>query len=101
VVEALPLRAAQVFLDVGYGSGLYRGLLQDKVGPDGTVIGIEESPTMAAVAREHVAREAWRSDSVRHASADLCPKHGATAARPSPARPPQRRHKRGATCTAA
>ena len=57
VVEALPLQPGQVVLDVGSGTGLCCGLLRGKVGPCGTVIGIEESPEMAAVAREHIARE--------------------------------------------
>jgi predicted O-methyltransferase YrrM len=36
-------------------------LLRDKVGPDGTVIGIEESPEMATVAPEYIARQGWRN----------------------------------------
>ena len=59
VVDALPLRPGQVVLDVGCGTGLCCGLLRDKVGPAGTVIGIEESPEMAALAREQIAREGW------------------------------------------
>jgi len=61
VVDALLLQPGQVVLDVGCGTGLCCGLLRDKVGPDGTVIGIEESPEMATVAREYIAREGWRN----------------------------------------
>jgi SAM-dependent methyltransferase len=61
VVEALPLQPGQVVLDVGCGTGLCCGLLREKVGPRGTVIGVEESPEMAAIAREHIAREGWRN----------------------------------------
>jgi tRNA A58 N-methylase Trm61 len=64
VVEALPLQPGQVVLDVGCGTGLCCGLLREKVGPDGTVIGVEESPEMAAVAREHIAHEGWRNVTV-------------------------------------
>src|SRR5215472_969865 len=70
VVEALPLRPGQVVLDVGCGTGLCCGPLRDKVGPDGTVIGIEESPEMAAVAREHIEREGWRNVTVLQAPAE-------------------------------
>jgi demethylmenaquinone methyltransferase/2-methoxy-6-polyprenyl-1,4-benzoquinol methylase len=59
VVEALPLRSGHVVLDVGCGTGLCCGLLRDRVGPEGGVVGIEESPEMAAVAREHIACEGW------------------------------------------
>jgi SAM-dependent methyltransferase len=70
VVEALPLQPGQVVLDVGCGTGLCCGLLRDKVGPGGSVIGIEESPEMAAVAREHIAREGWRNVTVVQSAAE-------------------------------
>ena len=70
VVDALPLQAGQVVLDVGCGTGLCCSLLREKVGPGGTVIGIEESPEMAAVAREHVAREGWGNVTVVQSSAE-------------------------------
>ena len=64
VIEALPLRCGQVVLDVGCGTGLCCALLRDKVGPEGGVVGIEESPEMAAVARERIACEGWDNVSV-------------------------------------
>ena len=70
VVEALPLQPGQVVLDVGCGTGLCCGLLREKVGPGGTVIGIEESPEMAAVAREHIEREGWRNVTVVQSPAE-------------------------------
>jgi trans-aconitate methyltransferase len=70
VVEALPLRPGQVVLDVGCGTGLCCGLLREKVGPAGEVVGIEESPDMAAVAREHIADEGWENVTVVHAQAE-------------------------------
>jgi SAM-dependent methyltransferase len=70
VVEALPLQPGQVVLDVGCGTGLCCGLLREKVGPRGTVIGIEESPEMAAIAREHIAREGWRNVTVVQSPAE-------------------------------
>ena len=59
IVEALPVSRGQVVLDVGCGTGLCCGLLQEKVGLQGSVVGIEESPEMAAVARERIAAEGW------------------------------------------
>src|SRR5260370_26274980 len=73
VVEALPLQPGQVVLDVGCGTGLCCALLREKVGPCGTVIGIEESPEMAAVAPEHIAREGWRNVTVVQSSAEDAP----------------------------
>ena len=70
VVEALPLRRGQVVLDVGCGTGLCCGLLREKVGPRGAVVGIEESPEMVAVAREHIASEGWRNVTVVRSSAE-------------------------------
>jgi demethylmenaquinone methyltransferase/2-methoxy-6-polyprenyl-1,4-benzoquinol methylase len=59
-----------VVLDVGCGTGLCCGLLRDKVGPEGGVVGIEESPEMAAVAREHIACEGWDNVTVVQAPAE-------------------------------
>ena len=70
VVEALPLRRGQVVLDAGCGTGLCLGWLRERVGPVGTVVGIEESPEMAAVACEHIAHEGWRNVTVVLSSAE-------------------------------
>jgi trans-aconitate methyltransferase len=70
VVEALPLRSGQVVLDVGCGTGLCCGLLREQVGPHGGVVGIEESPEMAAVAREHIAGQGWRNVTVVQSPAE-------------------------------
>jgi SAM-dependent methyltransferase len=70
VVEALPVRQGQVVLDVGCGTGLCHGSLLDKVGPQGRVVGIEESPEMVAVARERIEHEGWRNVTVMQSSAE-------------------------------
>ena len=64
IVKALPVGRGDVVLDVGCGTGLCFGFLLEKVGPDGAVIGIDESPEMAAVARERVAHEGWHNVTV-------------------------------------
>jgi demethylmenaquinone methyltransferase/2-methoxy-6-polyprenyl-1,4-benzoquinol methylase len=70
IVEALPLRRGQVVLDVGCGTGLCCGLLREKVGPRGAVVGIEVAPEMAAVAREHIACEGWHNVTVVQSPAE-------------------------------
>jgi demethylmenaquinone methyltransferase/2-methoxy-6-polyprenyl-1,4-benzoquinol methylase len=55
---------------VGCGTGLCCGLLRDKVGSEGGVVGIEESPEMAAVAREHIAEEGWGNVTVVQSPAE-------------------------------
>lgn len=61
IVNALPVSAGQVVLDVGCGTGLCFGLLLEKVGAEGGVAGIEESPEMVARARERIEQEGWRN----------------------------------------
>ena len=70
IVEALPVSQGQVVLDVGCGTGLCCGLLREKVGLQGSVVGIEESPEMAAVARERIAAEGWRNVTVVQSPAE-------------------------------
>ena len=70
IVEALPVRPGQVVLDVGCGTGLCYGMLREKVGSQGGVVGIEESPEMAEVAREHVAAEGWDNVTVVQSPAE-------------------------------
>jgi trans-aconitate methyltransferase len=70
IVDALPVRRGQTVLDVGCGTGLCCGMLRDKVGPEGGVVGIEESPEMAEVAREHIAEEGWGNVTVVQSPAE-------------------------------
>ena len=70
VVEALPIQSGDVVLDVGCGTGLCFDLLREKAGE---VVGIEESPEMAAVAREHIACEGWENVTVVRAPDTIIP----------------------------
>ena len=70
IVEALPLHGGEVVLDVGCGTGLCCGMLRERVGPQGGVVGIEESPEMAAVAREYISGEGWHNVTVVQSPAE-------------------------------
>ena len=50
-------------LDVGCGTGLCLPLLHEKVGPGGTIVGIDASEQMLRVAADRVAAHGW--DNVR------------------------------------
>jgi len=63
VVEQLPVRPGDTVLDVGCGTGLCLPLLQRKVGPSGTIVGIDASAQMLEVASARVAEHGW--DNVR------------------------------------
>ena len=70
IVDTLPLSAGDVVLDVGCGTGLCCGLLRERVGARGGVVGIEESPEMLAVARQNATRAGWRNVSLVESSAE-------------------------------
>jgi SAM-dependent methyltransferase len=59
LVSRLPTRPGDVVLDVGCGTGLCMPLLQKKVAPGGTVVGIDESEQMLAIAAERAAEHGW------------------------------------------
>ena len=62
-IAMLQVRPGDTVLDVGCGTGLCLPLLQHKVGPTGTIIGIDASEQMLQVAADRVAEHGW--DNVR------------------------------------
>lgn len=70
-VARLELREGDTVLDVGCGTGLSFALIQRVIGPQGRIVGIEQSPDMLAKARARVARHAWSNVVLLNASADL------------------------------
>jgi ubiquinone/menaquinone biosynthesis C-methylase UbiE len=54
VREALGAKAGERILDLGCGPGFYVSELLDEVGADGSVVGMDASPAMLAVARRRV-----------------------------------------------
>jgi ubiquinone/menaquinone biosynthesis C-methylase UbiE len=60
-VAALGLKAGDVVLEIGAGTGRNFPYLVEAVGPSGAVVGIDASPGMLAEARRLVRREGWEN----------------------------------------
>ncbi len=60
-IECLQLQPGNTVLDIGCGTGLSLESLQQGVGPHGTIVGIEQSPEMFALAHRRVERQNWRN----------------------------------------
>jgi ubiquinone/menaquinone biosynthesis C-methylase UbiE len=59
VIDLLPLASGDVVLDVGCGTGLCFEHLIDRIGPTGTVVGVEPAAAMLELATERVAARGW------------------------------------------
>lgn len=58
-IERLALQPGQVVLDIGCGTGMSLGLLQQAVGPQGHVTAVDQSPEMLEQARQRVEQASW------------------------------------------
>ena len=63
-------------LDVGCGTGLCLPMLQDKVGPTGTIVGIDASEQMLQVAADRVTAHGWDNVRLVAAPAERAPIDG-------------------------
>jgi ubiquinone/menaquinone biosynthesis C-methylase UbiE len=61
VVDVLPAKAGDTVLDVGCGTGLCLPLLREKVGPAGSIVGIDASAEMLSHAVHRVAEWGWNN----------------------------------------
>ena len=67
-VAALGLRPGETVLDVACGTGVCFPLLEEQVGRSGTIIGVELSPDMLALARRRVEHAGWTNVTLIQAS---------------------------------
>lgn len=58
-VDALNLRRGDTVVEIGCGTGLNFSLLQQAIGPDGKIIGVDLSDAMLAQARKRVEEKGW------------------------------------------
>jgi ubiquinone/menaquinone biosynthesis C-methylase UbiE len=75
-VGLLALHSGERVIDVGCGTGLSFGPLEDGVGARGGIVGIEQSPEMLLLARERVSQHGWRNVTLIGAPAQDAPVHG-------------------------
>ena len=68
-VQALGLRAGDSVIDVACGTGLNFQLIEDVIGPDGRIIGVDLTDAMLARAQDRLATNGWRNISLVQADA--------------------------------
>ena len=69
-IARLGLMPGDTVLDLGCGTGLSFELLEQGVGPEGRIIGVELSPDMLAVARGKVEEQGWANVTLIEGSAE-------------------------------
>jgi acyl dehydratase/ubiquinone/menaquinone biosynthesis C-methylase UbiE len=70
IVSQLRLQPGDVVLDVGCGTGMSFGPIQDAIGPTGRLIGVEPSPDMLASAKARVDAAGWSNVTLLEAAAE-------------------------------
>lgn len=63
-VGALGLSGGEAVLDLACGHGVNFALLEEAIGPSGSLVGLDYSEEMVAAARERVRREGWQNAEV-------------------------------------
>jgi ubiquinone/menaquinone biosynthesis C-methylase UbiE len=72
-IEALGLRAGDSVVDIACGTGLNFSLIEEVIGPDGWIIGVDMTDAMLAAAQARIAKHNWRN--VRLVQADAVDFH--------------------------
>jgi ubiquinone/menaquinone biosynthesis C-methylase UbiE len=60
-VEALHLKAGDTVVDIACGTGANFSLLQEKIGPNGRIVGVDFTDAMLNNAQERIAENQWRN----------------------------------------
>lgn len=81
VVDALDPRRGDVVVEMGCGTGANLPLLRERVGPGGTVIGLDVSTGVLARARERIDRAGWGNVHVARADATRPPLRSGASSR--------------------
>jgi ubiquinone/menaquinone biosynthesis C-methylase UbiE len=68
--EGFELRPGDTVLDVGCGTGLSFPLIERAIGPSGSIIAVEPSPQMLALAQARVEDSRWKNITFVSAAAD-------------------------------
>jgi ubiquinone/menaquinone biosynthesis C-methylase UbiE len=68
-VRALGLRPGDFVIDMACGTGLNFPLIQEAIGPDGRIVGVDLTDAMLARAQERIATNGWRNVSLEQADA--------------------------------
>ncbi len=69
-IQRLALVRGATVLDVGCGTGLSFPLIERRIGPKGTIVGIEQSPEMCERARVRIERQGWTNVTLVNASVE-------------------------------
>ncbi|HEY3691421.1 MAG TPA: methyltransferase domain-containing protein [Pseudonocardiaceae bacterium] len=70
LIDLMPIQRGEVAIDVGCGTGLCFPLLQERVGSEGRIIGIDPAPEMVKVAKARVAEHGWQNVTLLEATAE-------------------------------
>ena len=68
-VAALDLRAGDTVVDIACGTGLNFPLIEQAIGPDGRIIGVDLTDAMLARDQQRIAKNGWRNVSLVQADA--------------------------------
>src|SRR5277367_2395185 len=68
-VQALGLRAGDSVIDIACGTGLNFPLIEEVIGPDGRIVGVDLTDAMLAQAQDRTATSGWSNVSLVQADA--------------------------------